>query len=82
MDNKTIEYYIPITTQKRVDEYNKNMFGTFGEDFIPALTAEDHMDILIDKLFTAVEEIWEDGGGYYGDDIKVKIELEYQPESK
>ena len=85
MDKKIIEYNIPIQDKKHIYDYYQMCKKLLGEDFEPTekyLTTEEHVEILIDKLYEAIENIGEENGWYIGDDIKVKIELEYKPESK
>lgn len=83
--NKTIiEYYIPIQSAERVAEVNKRYEEVFGNDFKfePYKSTEEHVEVLIDKLLDAIQTVGDNGGWYWGDDIKVKIELEYEPENK
>lgn len=85
MDKKIIEYNIPIQDKKHIEDYYKMCKKILGNDFEPKekfLTTDEHVDILINKLYEALEEIGEDNSWYVGDGIKVKIELEYEPENK
>lgn len=82
MDKKIIEYIIPIQDKEHVDLHNKMCKEMFGLYFTPFVDTDRHIDILIDKLCEAIEELGEQHGWYIGDDIKVKIELEYEPENK
>ena len=80
MDKKTIEYSIPIQSKETVD--NKMCEEMFGDNFFPYLSTEEHIEILGNKLIEAIQLVGDDGGWYTGDDINVKIELEYEPENK
>ncbi len=85
MDKKIIEYNIPIQDRKHIDDFYQRCKELLGEDFKPReeyLTTEEHVEVLIEKLCEAIENLGEENGFYIGDDIKVRIELEYQPESK
>ena len=84
--NKTIiDYNIPIQDKKHIDDFYKMCKKALGEDFEPTekyLTTDEHIDILIDKLCEAIDSLGSENGWYIGDDIKVRIELEYEPENK
>ena len=85
MDKTIIKYNIPIQDKKHIDDYYQMCKKLLGENFEPTekyLTTDEHIDILIDKLCEAIEKLGEENGWYIGDDIKVRIELEYKPESK
>lgn len=88
MDKTIIEYNIPIQDKKHIDDFYKRWKEVFGEDFEQFvqpekyLTTQEHIDVLFDKLYSAIEKLGEENGWYIGDGIKVKIELEYEPESK
>ena len=85
MEKKIIEYNIPIQDKKHIDDFYKMCKQLLGEDFEPTekyLTTYEHIEVLMDKLYAAIENIGEENGWYIGDDIKVKIELEYKPENK
>ena len=85
MDKTTIEYNIPIQDKKHINDFYQTCKKLLGEDFEPIekyLTTQEHIDILIDKLCAAIEKLGEENGWYIGDRIKVKIELEYEPENK
>ena len=82
MEKMVIEYYIPIQSEERVAEANKRYEEAFGSDFVPFKSTEEHVDILLDKFLEAICKVGDAGGWYWGDDIKVKIELEYEPEDK
>ena len=85
MDKKIIEYNIPIQDRKHIDDYYQMCKKLLGENFKPTegyLTTEEHIEVLVDKLYEAIENLGEENGFYIGDGIKVRIELEYQPESK
>ena len=85
MNTKIIEYNIPIQDKKHIDDYYQMCKKFLGKDFEPTekyLTTKEHVEILVDKLYEAIENLGEENGWYIGDDIKVKIELEYKPESK
>ena len=85
MDKTIIEYNIPIQDEKYINEYYEMCRKLMGEDFEHPekyLTTQEHIDVLFDKLFEAIQKLGDENGWYIGDDIKVKIELEYEPESK
>ena len=82
MGKKIIEYIIPIQDKEEVDRVNKMCREMFGDNFTPYLTTEEHIDILVDKFLKAIITVGDDYGWYCGDDIKVKIEIEYRPENK
>lgn len=85
MDKKIIKYNIPIQDKKQIDDFYKMCKDIMGEDFEPTekyLTTGEHIDILTEKFVDAIIEVGNDGGWYYGDGIKIKIEIEYEPESK
>ena len=80
--NKIIEYSIPIQSKEAVDKYNKMCEEMFGDNFSPYLSTEEHIKILENMLLDAIQLVGDEGGWYTGDDINVKIELEYEPENK
>ena len=84
--NKTIiDYIIPIQDKKYINDVLSVCKKLLGEDFEPTekyLTTDEHIDILIDKLCEAIDSLGSENGWYIGDDIKVRIELEYEPEDK
>lgn len=85
MNKKIIEYNIPIQDKKHIDDFYKKCKELLGENFESTekyLTTDEHINILIDKIYDAIKEIGESNGWYIGDDIEVKIELEYKPENK
>lgn len=82
MEKLFIEYNIPIQDKENCNENNRMCKEMFGDNFTPYKTTEEHIEVLIDKLYKAVEKVGNDGGWYLGDGIKVKIELEYDPENK
>jgi hypothetical protein len=85
MDKTIIEYNIPIQDKNHIDKYYEMCKKLLGDDFeLPEkyLTTQEHIDVLFDKLFEAITKLGDKNGWYIGDGIKVKIELEYKPESK
>ena len=85
MDKKIIEYNIPIQDRKHINNFYKMCKKVLGEDFESTekyLTTDEHIEVLVDKLYKEIENIGEENGFYIGDGIKVRIELEYIPESK
>lgn len=72
---EVIEYDIPINNKEDCERINKSL----GTNFRPT---EEHINELIEKLCNAIEKVGDAGGWYIGDGIKVKIELEYDPENK
>lgn len=82
-DTKTIiEYDLPIQGKERCEEHNKMCREMYGDKFTPVKPTEEHIDILFDKIYKAIEKVGDAGGWYLGDGVKVKIELEYEPEDK
>lgn len=82
MDKTIIEYNIPIQGEEDCKKQNEICKEMFGEYFTPIIPTEEHMDILFEKIQEAIENVGNEGGWYIGDGIKVKIELEYEPEDK
>lgn len=82
MEKTIIEYDIPIQSEEQCDEHNKMCREMFGENFTPIQSTHKHIDILFEQLYKAIDKVGDDGGWYVGDGIKVKIELEYDPENK
>jgi hypothetical protein len=83
MDKEVIEYDIPIQDEEDCQKHNKMCLEMFGEGrFTPVKSTDEHLDILIDKFYKALEKVGNAGGWYTGDGIKVKIEIEYEPEDK
>ena len=88
MDKEIIEYCIPIQDKDTVSKDNRLYVELFGEDVFtspycrPYKTTDEHIDILINRLYDAIQRVGDDGGWYIGDGINVKIEVEYEPESK
>lgn len=83
MEKATIEYIIPMQSEEIVDEYNKayeEMFGHKREE--PYKSTDEHIEILFEKLFDAIGQVGDAGGWYWGDSIRVNIEVEYEPEDK
>lgn len=80
---KTLDYNIPMQAQKDCDKYNK-MLAEMSHDghFTPIKSTESHIEILVNKLVEGIWDVAEAGGMYLGDGVKVKIELEYDPEDK
>lgn len=82
MDKTVIEYYIAIQGKEDCERQNKMCKEMFGDDFTPIKPTEEHIDILFEKLNETIEKVGDEGGWYVGDGIKVRIELEYDPENK
>jgi hypothetical protein len=83
MEKVVVEYNIPIQGEEDCEKQNKMCAEMFGKDqYTPVQSTEAHIDILFEKLQEAIEKVGDDGGWYLGDGIKVKIELEYDPEDK
>ncbi|MDS7057193.1 hypothetical protein NXG04_07825 [Klebsiella pneumoniae] len=83
MEDKTvIEYNVPIQGKKQCDKYNAMCQEMWGADFTPIIPTQQHIGILLQKIEDAIWKVGKDGGMYLGDGIKVKIEIEYDPEDK
>ena len=82
MDKTTVEYFIPIQSPEYVAEVNARNREVFGNDNLQYKSTDEHIDILIDKLLDAIEQVGDAGGWYRHDEIRVKIEVEYIPENK
>lgn len=82
MDKNTLEYYIPIQDKESVIKYNNILREMRGDNFEPCKPTEDHIEILMKKIYSTIHNVGNDGGWYLGDDIRVKVEVEYIPESK
>ena len=82
-DKKVINYNIPIQTQKDCDEYNK-MLKELSHDghFTPIKSTKSHIELLATQFVEGIYAVIEEGGAYLGDGVKVKIEIEYDPENK
>lgn len=80
---KTLNFNIPMQDQKNCDKYNK-MLAEMSHDgqFTPIESTEKHLEDLVVELYNAFWSVAEAGGKYLGDGVKVKIELEYDPEDK
>jgi len=75
-----IEYDIPIQDEEQCEEQNRMIKSLGGTHLLKP--TEEHIDILFEKINNAIEEVGDNGGWYVGDGIKVKVELEYDPEDK
>jgi hypothetical protein len=82
MEKTVIEYDIHIQNEEECNNHNKMCKEMFGNNFTPLKPTEAHIDILFEKIYEAIEKVGDEGGWYIGDGIKVKIELEYDPENK
>jgi len=82
-DKKIINYDIPMQAQEDCDKYNK-MLKEMSHDgqFTPIKSTEDHIEIIVTQFIEAIWDVAEAGGAYLGDGVKVKIEIEYDPENK
>jgi hypothetical protein len=72
---EVIEYDIPINDKEKCEEINKSLGTKFRG-------TEEHIEELFTLFQDAIERVGDKGGWYIGDGIKVKIELEYDPENK
>jgi hypothetical protein len=82
MEKTVIEYDLPIQSEEQCEKHNKMCREMFGEQFTPIKPTEEHIEILINQLYKTIEKVGDEGGWYVGDGIRVKIELEYEPEDK
>lgn len=82
MEKKIIEYLIPIQGKKDCEKHNEMCKEMFGESYTPIKPTEDHIEFLIERLYDTINEVGADGGWYVSDGIRVKIEIEYEPENK
>lgn len=73
---QSIEYLIAINgDEKQVSEKNEKCGTVFK-------STEEHYDTLMDKVENVIHEVGDQGGWYIGDGIRVKVEVEYEPENK
>jgi len=82
-DKKVIEYNIPIQSQKDCDNYNK-MLKEMSHDghYTPIKSTKAHIEMLTTQFIEGIYDVIEAGGAYLSDGVKVKIEIEYDPEDK
>ena len=83
MEKVCINYCIPMQSKEIVEKSNKayeEMFGYKPDE--PYKSTDEHIKILLDKILEAIGQVGDAGGWYWGDAINVKIEVEYEPESK
>lgn len=73
---KTLKFDIPINDDEQVERFNK-MYNT--DTF---KKTDDVIINMLDSIYSTVVDIMNAGGNYLGDGVKVKIELEYDPENK
>lgn len=75
-NSTVLEYVIPLNPDtKRLEKYNKE----YGTDYKSTV---EHVNILIDKIYDAIEQVGNEGGWYIGDTIRAKVQLHYEPEDK
>ncbi len=82
MAKTVVEYNLPINSEEECERINKMFKKVYGVKFTPLITTEEHLDILVNKLLDGIDKVGDEGGWYLGDGIKVRIELEYDPEDK
>lgn len=66
---------IPIQSQAACDYYNEILKSN-------CLSTEQHIENLFEKIRDMLEQVGDEGGWYFGDSIKVEINIEYLPEEK
>jgi len=82
-DKKLIFYNIPIQSQKDCDEHNALLKElAHSGHFTPIESTKAHIEILATQFVEGIYDVIEAGGAYLGDGVKVKIEIEYDPENK
>jgi hypothetical protein len=72
---EVIEYDIPINDKEECERINKSLGTNFR-------STEEHIEELFNLFQDAIYKVGDKGGWYLGEGIKVKIELEYEPENK
>ncbi len=83
MDKTIIEYNIPIQDRAMCDRHNVMLKEAHGDKFTtPVKPTEDHVILLFKRINEVIEKVGDKGGWYVGDGIKVKVEIEYDPENK
>ena len=82
-DKKVIEYNVPIQDQKDCDEQNALLKKLSHDgDYTPLESTKTHIENVATQLIEGIYDVIEAGGAYLGDGVKVRIELEYDPENK
>lgn len=82
-DKKIINYNIPIQSQKDCDEYNKMLKGMSHDGhYTPIRSTKSHIETVTTQFVEGIYDVIEAGGAYLSDGVKVKIEIEYDPEDK
>lgn len=83
MEKSVVEYSIPIQDKDMCDRHNKMFKEAHGDKFTtPVRPTEDHIILLFKSINEVIEKVGDKGGWYVGDDIRVKVEIEYSPEDK
>ena len=75
MAKRTLEFDLPVYEDERVKEVNKNL----GTEF---KTFDEAIKDMVVSIYNEVHNVGNEGGWYIGDGIKVKVEIEYEPEDK
>ena len=74
-DKSIIQYDIPVNAKEECDRINKSLGTSFR-------STEEHIDELLERICDTIYEVGDKGGWFLGDGIKVKVEIEYDPENK
>ena len=69
------EFYIPIQDKERCEELNSK----FGTDY---KSTEESLDEVFEEMWELIMNCGDEGGWDIGDDIKIKLTVEYEPENK
>ena len=73
---ESFEYLIPINgDEERVKTINAGL----GTDI---KSTEWHIENMFNKLDDTIEKVGNEGGWYISDDIRVKVQVTYEPENK
>jgi hypothetical protein len=73
---KTLEFDIPVNDDEQVEKYNK-LYGVGS-----FITTEEAIHKMLYDIYCSVVDVMNEGGNFIGDGVKVKVDLEYDPENK
>ena len=77
-----IDYVIPMQSEKECERHNQLCRKLSGDNFTPIVPTIEHVDRLLEQFMTAFQQVASEGGMYTGDAVRVRIEIEYEPENK